>query len=80
MIYDRDLRRQRWCIWAFILANAGGVAGSAARHEWPQALAYAIWTLSCTVWLRLTRSQQITRDMGRVIESGLRQEIERRER
>ena len=82
MIYDRDIRWQRRCIFALILLNAIGMVSMAILHQWFVAFAYGVWATCCTVQLGVLRIQQVTRDMGRVIEAGLhgfRREIEKGE-
>lgn len=80
MIYDRDLlSARRWAI-AVGLGNLAVTVFQLYEHDWTCAVAAALWTVCCAIWLELIKAHQKTRDIGRLIEAGvngMRREIER---
>lgn len=71
MSYDRDLARMRRGVLFVLLLNLAAFVALLFQRLWIQALAGAVWTITCLGWLASIRYQQLARDFARIHEAGL---------
>jgi hypothetical protein len=76
-MYDRDLRNIRRSICVLLVLTLSVAIVNALRHDWINFAGSGFWALCCCLWRKIITAQQRTRDIGRVIEAAVRDDIEK---